>query len=160
MTQPGDGIDLSKSGWTNPEGFTRDPRPSTPTPPAPRVCGDIGPDGWECDYPPNHKPRGKHWADNGEPGGIVWERSIHDASTMADLALPEDQRPFVQGGIVATRPGIELMEGEPVLHARRMENLSATDRFTISTLVERGLASTNPGQWYAALDKIQEVLHG
>lgn len=62
-------IDMSKSGWENPEGFG--PRERTEqAPPEVKVCEVVGPDGWVCDLPPNHGGD-MHVAD----GGPSWPRT-------------------------------------------------------------------------------------
>jgi hypothetical protein len=146
MNQPGEGIDLSRSGWTNPDGFERDPRPNVPAPAVPKVCGDIGPDGWECEYRPGHKPVERHWADNGEPGGTTWERSLIDISTYQEMNLPEEQRPTIQGRITAARPGVEPSEDSLLRDMNLITNLAA-----------EAIKAPNPAAWAVALEKIRGI---
>lgn len=65
-----DGIDLSQSGWENPEGFKPRERDNTPAPAVAPVCGAKSPDGWECELPPG--PHNVHKADDGSNGGLMW----------------------------------------------------------------------------------------
>jgi hypothetical protein len=132
MTQPG--IDLGRSGWTNPDGFQRAPRSSEPAPVI-EVCGTTGPEGWACDLKPGHLAL-DHWADTGEAPGLRWRETQIDTRTAID-------------------PGPVLVPGP--LEVVRPDSAS---RSAVSDLVRQGLESSNPGQWYAALVKIQELLHG
>jgi hypothetical protein len=130
MTQP-DGIDMQHSGWTNPEGFAPTPRPRTPAPPAPPVCGAKHPDGWECEMPPFHPGRG-HKADDGMPGGLRWETEMADVSTL-------------DGRRVETPTGRIVTDG-------------VRDR--IKLLAEAGLESPSPAAWAIALGEILDVCNG
>jgi hypothetical protein len=51
MTQ---GIDMGRSGWDNPDGFTPRERDKAPAGEIP-ACEAAGPDGWVCDLPPGHR---------------------------------------------------------------------------------------------------------
>lgn len=132
MSQPG--IDLDRSGWTNPDGFQRAPRSSEPAPEV-WVCGATGPEGWTCDLKPRHS-QPEHWADTGEAPGLRWRETLVDVRTAID-------------------PGPVLIPGQ--LEVVRPDSASASQ---VSELVRQGLESSNPGQWYAALVKIQELLRG
>lgn len=138
-TQPRDGIDLTRSGWTNPDGFVPEVKPREPAPPVPKVCGDKHPDGWECELRPNHLPPERHWADNGEPEGIHWERSLIDVSTPLDG----------EGG--------RTMQGEIVQHPL---SLRLTIMDEVGTTARDGLANPSPAAWAVALNKIVERIYG
>jgi hypothetical protein len=114
MTQ---GIDMGKSGWENPEGWT--PREREPVPPPEPVCEAKGLDGWTCDLAPNH-PGNEHEADAGDrkvrwprelaAGGIVREpattfnREIHEQpwTPLADVPLNEAGKVMLRIRTVAT----------------------------------------------------------
>jgi hypothetical protein len=70
MTQ---GIDMGRSSWENPEGWTPRERTERAAPPEP-VCEAAGPDGWVCDLKPNHRSE-EHEADMGEKK-IRWPRKM------------------------------------------------------------------------------------
>lgn len=108
-----DGIDMRRSGWTNPDGFRPEPRPATPAPPAPEVCGNQGPDGWVCDLNPGHIPAGSHWADTGEAGGERWEDETLEALTLKEgetaprvpkISLMDEVGTIARGGLANPSP--------------------------------------------------------
>lgn len=153
MTQP-DGIDMRNSGWTNPEGWTPQPRPSVAPPPAPEICEDTGPDGWVCDLRPGHVPAEKHWADNGELGGIAWERSVHDVSTLLDLSKDPAERPTMQGGIVEVSQGVTSRSGVD----RGDEDRPYRIIGAVHRLAGSALTSDRAADWAVALHKIVETI--
>jgi len=61
------GIDVSRSGWGNPDNHeARKPRGVQGAPLEEiEVCGDLHPDGWACDGKPGHFPATQHFADTG-----------------------------------------------------------------------------------------------
>lgn len=130
MSQP-DGIDLTRSTWTNPEGFKQAPRPSTPAPPFPAVCGHLGPEGWECELPPGHRPADHHRADDGTPQGVRWTQRYAEVTTLADA------EPQYVPSIVS------LDRGD------RLEHVAA--------IAGKALDSQSPAAWAVALDKILEI---
>lgn len=130
MTQP-DGIDMRRSGWTNPEGFAPAPRPRTPAPPAPAVCGVKHPDGWECELKPGHPGR-EHRADDGMPGGLRWEMEMVDVSTL------DGRRVELATGRIMPAPDLER----------------------VKRLAERGLESLSPAAWAIALGEILDICNG
>jgi hypothetical protein len=138
MTQPG--IDLGRSGWTNPEGFQPAPRSSAPAPVI-EVCGAIGPEGWTCDLKPNHLAD-EHWADTGEAPGLRWRETTVEVTTFGDA------KPAMLPGPV-----------EVVVH--RAEELSMADTLgKVQVIAERAIESPNPGQWYVALQDVLEAVRG
>ena len=139
MTQP-QGIDLANSGWDNPEGYTPRERDRGPEPVPDDICGDQHPNGWACELKPGHRPVAEHWADDGNPGGIRWTRALVDTSTLADLALSPDRRPFVQGGIIS-------QDRAPFLEE-------------IGLMARDALANPNPAAWAVALNRIVERIYG
>lgn len=124
------GIDLSQSGWDNPDGFVKRPRPSTPAPPVPDACGAAGPDGWTCDLPPVHLPLGAHYADDGSPHGLRWTTEMADASTFG---TPPDQPRLIPGRIIT----------------------SIATPAEIHALAAEALKAESPAAWVLALDKIR-----
>lgn len=131
MTQPGDGIDLSRSMWQNPEGFAKTPRPYTPPVPSVEVCGDVGPEGWTCDLKPDHTPREEHWAETGESGGLRWKRAVHDAATLFD---PPGQSGVLQG---------------------RITEVTRTRLDEARAIATSALESDRPAHWAIALERIR-----
>lgn len=130
-----DGIDMARSTWTNPEGFQSQPRPFTPVPPVPEVCGAKHPDGWECELPPAHKPINRHRADDGMPGGLKWETELMDVTGF--LKRPE----YIEGRVITEEP----------------HHTPLTSRLMIEDIARRGLDSDKPSEWAIALSKIIEV---
>jgi hypothetical protein len=130
-----DGIDMARSTWTNPEGFQSQPRPFTPVPPVPEVCGAKHPDGWECELPPAHKPINRHRADDGMPGGVKWETELHDVSR-----LPGGPPEYIEGRVITEEP--------------RSTPLALVG---IEDIARKGLDSDKPSEWAIALSKIIEV---
>lgn len=124
------GIDLSQSGWDNPDGFVKAPRPSTPAPPVRPVCEAVGPHGWVCDLPAGHPH--EHKADDGSPDGLRWTREMVDVST---LSTPPDQPVLIPGRLVTVG--------------------DVMDR--IAELADEALKSESPAAWVLALDKIRTV---
>ena len=68
-------IDMKKSGWENPEGFT--PRERDQAPPPVEACEAPGPDGWVCDLPPRHGGD-VHRAD----GGPTWSAVLRSGGVV------------------------------------------------------------------------------
>jgi hypothetical protein len=135
------GIDLSGSGWDNPEGFVRAPRPSTPAPPVPPACEAVGPDGWTCDRRPH--PDGEyHKADDGSPHGLRWTTEMADASVYG---TPVDEPVLISGRITILDP-----EHVPT------GNVTVGDVLEeIALLAETALKAESPAAWVLALDKIR-----
>jgi hypothetical protein len=133
MTQ---GIDMSKSSWENPDGFTPRERPERAPAPEP-VCEAAGPDGWVCDLKPNHRTE-EHEADTGEKK-IRWKR---EAFTSAAGAKPEPATTFNRE--IPPAPGHTWDEviGQ------------------VRTIVTEALESQAPAVWAVALTKIEEMTHG
>lgn len=129
------GIDMSRSGWENPEGLQRAPRQNVAPPPAPDVCEAPGPDGWTCDKPPGHRPLGEHWADTGAPGGLRWETAMMETTGPAEMNRGEQS--FAPGAIIEPTPAGVLAE--------------------IRSLAESAMKAESPARWVIALDKIREV---
>lgn len=127
MTQ---GIDMSKSSWENPDGWT--PRERTERAPAPEpVCEAAGPDGWVCDLKPNH--RGDvHRAD----GGPDWPRAAaaHYAAGLEPYVVNE------------TPQDVEGTWDEVIGQVRAVAG--------------KALESQAPAAWAVALSKIEELTRG
>lgn len=130
MTQ---GIDMAGSGWTNPEGWQAPERPHVAPPPLEPTCPATSEDGWTCDRPPGHSPADRHYADNGEPGGVRWVQALADASTM-------DGQVIMVAGV------------------RRPDTMGVLDE--IDALAGQALAGQAPAAWAIALSKIQELCRG
>lgn len=123
------GIDLSKSGWENPDGFQPRERPEQAPPPDP-VCEAAGPDGWACDLPPNHRGN-LHKADDGGKG-VTWPRD---------------------GEFTPAPEPVTVNETQPMTEDRDdWSKLSA-----IHEIAETASASDRPAQWAVALDKIMAM---
>jgi len=132
------GIDLSRSGWENPEGFKPRQRDNVPVPEVPEVCGDVGPNGWVCEMPPGHD-RYQHWADNGTNEGVTWEREKVEVTSHGAMVRGEQE--FIPGRIMTTammNPNVDLDE--------------------IRSIAEKALQSQAPAVWAVALAKIQEMV--
>ena len=134
MTQ---GIDMSKSSWENPDGFTPRERPERAPAPEP-VCEAAGPDGWVCDLKPNH--RGDvHRAD----GGPDWPRT--------GVTPAGDLEPRVSG---TWNP----MDGVVPESSRAWDD---AQRFAeVRAIAVKALESQAPAAWAVALTKIEEMTHG
>ena len=133
MTQP-DGIDMARSGWTNPEGFQRAPRPAVAVPQA-EACEAPGPYGWVCDLRPGHG--GDHRADDGSPDGLRWVQRYADVSTLSD---PPDEPKMIPARIEVVAPGSTLEE--------------------IAKIAQTALDEGNPSRWVLALDRILDLAKG
>lgn len=128
MTQPGDGIDMRRSSWENPEGFQSTPRVVLKAPDPDPVCGHVGPDGWTCDLKPGHRPASAHKADDGTPAGVRWTQE------MVDVSQVQDSRPVLIPGRVTAVPRGTLED--------------------IATVAREALDSPSPSAWVLALDQI------
>lgn len=128
MTQPGDGIDMRRSSWQNPEGFQPTPRVILKAPDPDPVCGHVGPDGWVCDLKPDHRPANAHKADDGTPAGVRWVQE------MVDVSRIEDSQPVLIPGRVTSVPRGTLED--------------------IAAIARGALESPSPADWVLALDKI------
>lgn len=126
------GIDMNKSGWTNPEGFQRAPRPAVHVDEV-KACEAPGPDGWVCDLPPGHAGD-EHWADDASPKGFRWRTEMHDVSTLTD---PPDQPRLIPGRIVP-EVGVSL-------------------KVRIRELAQSALDNPAPASWAVALSEIIDL---
>jgi hypothetical protein len=125
----GNGIDLARSSWDNPEGFTPRERDHGKVVVV-KVCEAPGPGGWVCDLPPNHVPQDQHRADDGTQDGVRWTGPMADTRTLADR--------------------------EPVLIPAYADPTPARpDALAqITTVAAKALESSAPAAWAVALDKI------
>lgn len=134
MPRQGDGIDLARSVWENPEGFQPTPRPNIPAPPVPEICGHKGPYGWECDLRPSHVPADRHRADDGSPDGFRWTQNYADVTTVFDT-----ETQLIPSTIT----------------------VDSGDRLTgIASIASEALSSAYPAQWAIALERILKVCRG
>jgi hypothetical protein len=133
-------VDMSRSGWDNPEGFT--PRQRDQAPPPEPACEVAGPDGWVCDLPPRHGGTDHH-AD----GGPSWP-------------IEGKQRP---------EPALlsERWAGEPAPWPGRMGRAvvppSEADRTVLAKVREvaqKGQEDHYPAAWAVALAKIVRLTDG
>lgn len=143
MTEQQDGIDMARSGWENPEGFKPRERPPVEVPPAPDICGDIGPGGWACELKPGHQLR-EHRADDGSPTGVRWARE--QVEVTGPRAMNEGRQEFAPGRIVRDPGVVRLIEA-------RAEGMRQ-----IRDIAETALKSESPAAWVLALDKIRGMV--
>jgi hypothetical protein len=137
------GIDLSQSGWENPEGWAdRQNRSRPDAPPAVvAACEAPGPDGWACDLPPNHGDQ--HRADDGSGQGIRWTGAMVDVRTVGD---PE---PVLIPAYVKPEPA-----------ASTIEHMAVGVLDVIETIAAEAIAHQSPAAWAIALGKILQVAKG
>lgn len=134
MTQP-DGIDLTRSGWNNPENLQTDRSYRTHTHVKPlNWCENHGPGGWVCDLPAGHQGD-LHSADVGEDDPLRWRQNYADVST---IDTPPDKPVFIPSTIEPL-PGTLLDVG------------------VIGDIAEKALSSERPSAWAVALDEILKV---
>lgn len=129
-------IDMSKSGWDNPEGFI--PRERDVAPPPEPACEAQGPDGWVCDLKPGHKGT-DHKAD----GGPSWPRR---ASEGVAVILGEGGPEVVTDGADWT-PWKDATAAKGVLK-------------DIHTIAQYALDDPSPANWAVTLSKIVEMTRG
>lgn len=144
------GIDLSQSGWENPEGWK--PRERTEqAQPIPPACDAEGPDGWICDLKPNHGGT-VHRAD----GGPEWPRDARFASAPEPVAANERSRMAMD---VTPYPG----EGRAIIDDSATA-LTPLDEWAIVAAIREvareAIADPMPAQWAMALGKIVEMTRG
>jgi len=77
-------VDMSRSGWENPDGFT--PRQRDQAPPPEPACEAAGPDGWVCDLPPRHGGTDHH-ADGG-PSWPIEGKQRSEPSPLSGKRAP------------------------------------------------------------------------
>lgn len=151
MTQR-DGIDLSKSTWENPDGFTPAPRPAVAAPELPKTCDAPGPDGWLCDLQPGHGP--DHRADNGQPGGVTWYGEMAETTAIGQKqqtfipAYREPQNVTYREGGMTFNPEPESTTALLLLKGR------------VFDVAQDALKAESPAAWVRALDKISEMCRG
>lgn len=147
MTQ---GIDMDRSGWENPEGFERAPRPRVDVPVV-RVCEAPGPDGWTCDLKPNHQPTDQHYADDGGRG-VRW------TGPMADVSRIQDEAPVLIPAYAHPGPP------KPATLPDGLIVPDAPDRFgklaQVESVATQALDTPSPAAWAVALDKIVGICRG
>ena len=132
-------IDMSKSGWDNPEGFT--PRERDQAPPPVEACEAPGPDGWVCDLKPGHGGD-VHRAD----GGPTWPRQKYSGGggRGPEPARAEDEAVLTEAD---WKPWKDATEARAVLRSVREVATTASQ-------------SDRPAHWAVALDKILEMTRG
>jgi hypothetical protein len=142
------GIDMSRSSWENPDGWT--PRERTERAPAPEpVCEATGPDGWVCDLKPNHRSE-EHEADAGDRK-VRWpRRMITSQGTYAPAPEPRavNETPRVSG---TWNP----LDGEVPESSRAWDE--AQNLAQIHAIASAALGSQAPADLAIALFKIQEM---
>lgn len=140
MTQP-DGIDLTRSGWNNPENLQTDRSYRTKAHVEPlnlNWCENHGPDGWVCDLPAGHQGD-LHSADVGKDEPLRWQQNYANVST---LGTPPDKPVFIPSTIEPYREGGPLLLG------------------VVADMAEKALASDRPSTWAVALSEILKVTRG
>ena len=133
-------IDMSKSGWDNPEGFT--PRERDQAPPPVEACEAPGPDGWVCDLKPGHGGD-VHRAD----GGPTWPFLRSGGMVTGPVPVVGERGPEAILTEADWKPWEDATEARAVLRSVREVATAASQ-------------SDRPAHWAVALDKILEMTRG
>jgi hypothetical protein len=150
------GIDMGKSSWENPDGWT--PREREPVPAPEPACEAKGPDGWTCDLKPNHRGN-EHEADTGE-GKVRWPRELAGGGILKEPATTFNREIHEQPwpDPLADVPLNEA--GKIMLQIRTTATEAGKIMLQIRTTATEALVAQAPAAWAVALAEIERLTRG